>query len=146
MKIMNPSNEKNVLQKAKDIVTTYRKTKSPEFSKEVNEPSMTEEQIIERHIKNNPESKFAKEIPGKYDDNPNKNLSAKEQMQENIKYNTPEIDDDVENVLTMMSHLANMVPSEASKLMPLAGKLISKLGNKKFDGWIIETILNKLKG
>lgn len=137
--------------KAKKFVANTKpiKSTSPE------EESVSLDEIVEGHNKNNPwhvvdvnteMPKKESNSPFKYsevelekiqhNDNANEpveNVKAIEEPKKDVPEIKPDDRDSLENVIMMIKNLSDSDPESAKKLIPITTKLLGKLGNAKFS-------------
>lgn len=144
------------------VANTKPRPKKPVVSED---ETISEDEIIERHNKNNPWDiveintdmpKKASNSPFKYsevelekiqhNDDSNKPTGNMKTIEEPVK-DVPEIKpddrDSLENVIMMIKNISDSDPESAKKLIPITTKLLSKLGNAKFSYEDLDEISKK---
>lgn len=145
-----------LLTKAKKFVSN----KKPQKVTPVEEKTISIEEIMENHNKNNPweviditteEPKKESKSPLDYSEvelekiqhNVDDKVSVADAPEKNIPEIKPDDRDSLENVVMMIKNISDSDPESAKKLIPITTKLLAKLGNAKFSYEDLDEISKK---
>lgn len=158
-------NEKDLLKKAKGLVSKFKWNKSQTIDNTITNKLVDEGKLPENEREIFPQWAEAKIWPATNDMSrmPNAEIWAgsvnqpenESTMQKKIDMKHPdqklemapnnmaEHDEDVDNAIMMIANIADLAPAVAAKLLPLAGRMVSKLWSKKFTPEVVDVAMRK---